>query len=358
MTQQYYANAVQGNGSIAGVEREYGFKIPDGMSAYKLTAEKTNVFDIIPFNVTNENHPLVVGGKIKADGSVQDDIFTYFEHRNINENGDSCICLNKTFGKKCPICEERERRIKALGGWSNPKTKEDKAIKALAPKARVAMNIVDWSDRAGGLKILTGSEYMLKQGILTGSSVNKDDEFDKNARFLETGSTFQLDNYDWKTKKTSTIDYINFLSPLTGYGIAIKCEQATWDGHSFAKPVNFNLVDRKQQYPKEIVDHAYDLSKCLNVLSYDEIEQLFFGATKKEETVVETPASVNIKHDEVPVYESKPLDMSNSPVDIPEQVEQPVSLETLGVVTPVTEVTESVKTTDSELSDLQKLMGV
>lgn len=362
-TQQFYANAVQGSGSIASKERKYTLNFPEDVNVFKLTTEKTNVFDIIPFNVTNEKHPLVAGGRIKADGSVQDDIFVYYEHRNINDNGDSCICNNKTFGKKCPICEERQRRIDALGGWYNLTEAQQKEMKALAPKARVMMNVVDWGDRAAGIKVLTGSEFVLRQGILDGSSVNKNDEFDKNYKFYQAGTdTFELESYDRKTKQTNKIEYINYSSPISGYGIAIKCKLDTFEGNQYAKPISFELMERTKQYPKEIINHAKDLSAFINTMTYAEVEELFYGISKEDSSeVVETAAVASINKAQA----SMPADIDLAAWAAAENKSTATTkvVEAAPVVPPVQEVgggaPQKTETgVNRELSDLQKLMGL
>jgi len=296
-TQQYYATVSETRGALVQGEntKQYALSFPEGLESYKLVSEKLNVLDIIPYSVTNDKHPLVLAGKIKPDGEVVDDITMYYEHRNINEHGDSVICNAKTFGKRCPICEERKRIAESLtakgtGDWHSPQ------VKALAPKARVMMNVIDWNARDKGIQVFTGSDYIIRQGILGGAKVNRADENDGNTALVASVDTFQLDiQVDWKTKERRLTEYLYFASPTNGLGIGIKCKQDQYEGHDFAKPISFEMCARKMQYPKDIVNKAIDLISLINIKTYDEVQAMFFGTTPdKENNVVETNASVAI----------------------------------------------------------------
>lgn len=288
--QQYYAESYESNtGFNKAGERNFSLSFPDGLSVYKLTADVTNVIDIIPFRIEGDNHPLVRANKVPGDGTEYDDIFMYWEHRNLNENGDSVICLNKMYGKPCPICEEMKRLASTEAeGWKSQR------VKNMQPKSRVMMNIIDWKNRDAGIQVYTGSAYVTRTGILEGAKVNRQDEYDLNSQYANEADTFKITVSDWKTKSIVETEHIYFQSPTNGFGIAIPATTDTFttDGKSYeyVKPTKFTLKPRTVQYKNDIVDKAYNLTDFLNVKTYDEVAAIFYGVEPNEE--VETPDAV------------------------------------------------------------------
>lgn len=281
--QQYYAETdgrplVKGEGS-----RNYALDFPEGVTQYKLVSDVLNIFDIIPFKVVSAAHPFVASGRVEPDGQTVDDIFQYYEHKSINENGDSVVCNYMTYGKKCPICEERMRKYEQYKDWKHPE------VQALRPKARVLANVIDWRDREKGIQILTGSEYLISQGILSGSEVKRGDTEDRNAPLLAVGQTFTREVTDYKTKERRLTEHLYYASPTNGFGIEIKCEPDTFAGKEYPKPVSFGIRERKSQYARDIVDKAIDLPSLLVQRSYEEVEKIFYGISAVADEVVDSP---------------------------------------------------------------------
>ena len=91
----------------------YGYlKLPKGVSVFAPDPGGRYLLDFLPYTVTDEKHP---------DRDNDLDIATkgslwykrpYKVHRGIGGGNDSVVCL-ASIGKKCPICEERARLIKA-----------------------------------------------------------------------------------------------------------------------------------------------------------------------------------------------------------------------------------------------------
>lgn len=288
--QQMYTSSVDTNRPITGTDnsRRYALKFPEGLPVYKLQIKATNIFDIIPFRITNPQHPLVKAGHIKPDGAYTDDIFMYWEHTNYDKIGNSALCMKRMFGEPCFVCDEQaEMANMKANGW------KDDDVKSLFPRSRVIMNVIDWRNREAGIQVLTGSDYVLRQGILSGARVVRDDEYSKNAKFADTAETFELETSDWKTKTSSIDEYLYFASPTNGFGVSIETDRGIiGDGHEYAKPSSFVMMQREQQYTADIVDSAYDLVELLNIPDYDELREAMHGKTNVApvENTVATPA--------------------------------------------------------------------
>lgn len=278
--QQYYSDSYDGGGSS---DKNFSLTFPEGLQTYKFTANATNVIDVLPFKIVGDAHPLVKAKRVPGDGTEYDDIFMYWEHRFFNDNGDSVICLNKTYGKPCPICEERKRIAEmSAQGW------KDERVKKLAPKSRVLMNVIDWKDRAKGIQVFAGSAYIDRNGMLEGSKVNREDSFDANVEFANESQTFKIVVKDWKTKQEIETEHVYFQSPTNGFGIAVTAVNDTFtssDGNvsEFVKPTGFSLKKRTQQYTNEIADKTYNLPDLLNVKTYNEVMEIFCGVPAEDE---------------------------------------------------------------------------
>lgn len=283
--QQYYAESYEGNSGFSSGSRNFALNFPEDVPVYKLTADVTNVVDIIPFRIKGDKHPLVKAGKVPGDGTEYDDIFMYWEHKNINENGDNVVCLNKMYGKPCPVCEEMKRLANTLeGGWKNQKVKD------LQPKARVIMNVIDWKNRDKGIQVFSGSAFIVRDGILAGAKVNRQDELDENSVYAKDTDTFKITVSDWKTKSITETEHIYFQSPTNGFGIAIPATTETFNtgtaSYEFVKPTKFTLKPRTIQYKNDIVDKAYNLADFLNIQTYDEVAAVFYGVKPNQEVDV------------------------------------------------------------------------
>lgn len=322
--QSYYQESVnQGGRALVASEsqRETAVVLPEGVQQYKLTAEHENLFDIIPFRVTSHLHPLMVSGRFEQGKEYFDDIFMYFEHRDFNDNGDAVVCPKHTWGKPCPICDLRWEQYNDNGrDWKkvNPKLRE---------QTRVMMNVVDIRDREAGIKVMFGTEYTLRQGILSASLVNRADQYSKNNQYLNTVNTFVLEMYDKTTKTTNAKEYLYIASPTNGLTMQISAKTETFNNYAYAKATSFAVVPRTQQYALEIRDQALDLSEYLVEKTYEEIEELLYGrkhvpaavdsAAQATTIAVQSPVSV-------PPVSERPM-VNNSVPTPPQPAAAPVA---------------------------------
>lgn len=324
--QQYYASAQANNRALSNPEgnRTYALEIPENIQLFKLSAEMVNIIDIIPFPITNPKHPLVHGGSIKPDGSSYDDIFVYYEHRDINSNGDIVPCNHMLYGEPCAVCDERNRLYEAEKEKGNPEPWKKPEVERLSYKVRVGMNVIDTRNKDKGIQLLLGSDFLLRRGILSGAKVNKGDSEDANSALAAKGDTFTIEVTDWKSKATTVTEYVYFASPANGFSVEIKGQNEVFAGSDYVKPVSFGLRERKQQYQNDIVQHAFDISSFIKKMTYAEVKQLLFGTTTTtttaDTTVVDTPAKAVIDATDT-------VQVSKVPNDTVQVVKSPVAQE-------------------------------
>jgi hypothetical protein len=101
---------------------------------FKPKPEDECIFDIIPY-FAGKFSPIDNHGNPKNPYDEPAYVLEFWQHQNIgvDEMG-RCLCLAKTFGKRCPVCEDRIELIKNGGN--------EETIKAIKPKPRCAYNIV------------------------------------------------------------------------------------------------------------------------------------------------------------------------------------------------------------------------
>ena len=90
----------------------YGYlNLPSGVSVFNPEPGSRVKMDIIPYEVTDTNHP----DKFEDEQiAVAGDLWykrPFKIHRNVGSGNDSVVCPT-SFGKKCPLCEYRAKRLK------------------------------------------------------------------------------------------------------------------------------------------------------------------------------------------------------------------------------------------------------
>lgn len=150
--------------------------LPDGMPVFAFKRAGTYRLDIIPYSC-GEGNPNCEPGLLHWER-------TYFSHRDIGSNGDSFICLKRTFGKPCPVCEAQ---AKLRQGNADPDL-----IKALAPKERQLFNVIDCADADRKLSLLDISYHLFGKLLDTKLKNADDDDGYENFPRLDKGMTLKL----------------------------------------------------------------------------------------------------------------------------------------------------------------------
>lgn len=203
---------------------------------YTKIPEGTFVFDVIPYVVEKDFGD--IGRRFTAN-SLQHNMDLWV-HQNVGVNNDQVVCLAKTFGMACPICEEKARR-EAQGA-------QYEELKVFNPKRRCLYNIwihdASRTEESKGVQILEIAHFTLEKNLvdiaknpITGQmTVFADPDNGKHVCFTRKG-----------TGQTNT----------------------TYSGHQF--------IDRQHPIPDAILEQAEDLTTLIDIPTYDEVAAKFYG---------------------------------------------------------------------------------
>lgn len=239
------------------------FKVPEGYQVFKVNKEGVRKFDILPYVVKKGSE--TPGGNPFADEGYMHYERTYWVHRTQGTSSKSYVCLKKTFGKKCPVCEYVDKHSR------DPKTDQE-LIKALLPKQRQLFNVVDRDEDPDGKKkevmIWEYSQFLF--GKLLDAVIKGADEGDNLENFfhLEGGMTLKV-----------TFEEKNLGTP-------------------FYEARIIEMKPRKD-YNEVILDKVADLDDLLKELPYKKLEKIFFeGEEEEDETPVKNGKAPPNKSDD------------------------------------------------------------
>lgn len=214
------------------------FELPDGKKAFVLKSDKVVRLDIIPFEV-GEGNP-------QAD---KDELYyerTYFVHPRIGTDQTSFVCLAKTCGEPCPICEFRGKLMK------DPDADED-LIKDLGPKERQLFNVINTKDRSAGVQIWDMSFHTFGKKL------------------------------DYEIKNSDEDDgYENFAELKGGFTLKLGIDQRHYGSVAFFEVVAINFKPRVKDYDEDILEEATCLDDILIVKDYDELKEIFLQTVEDE----------------------------------------------------------------------------
>lgn len=230
---------------------------------WKCTEDDHEIY-IVPY-ITGKQHPRLPEGH-------SDFVLNVFVHRGIGINEDNFICLNRTYKQRCPICEY-QAKLK-----ENEEADEDE-IKSLNPTKRSIYNIVcvdTAKDEEKGVQVFDVSHFLF---------------------------TVPLEEMAHKKKGGGEIPYAHIdMGKIISFrrkGSKINTEYTA-----------FEFKDRGE-IPDEILDSAVCLDELLYIPTYEEIRQVFFESSSKDESKLSA------------TEKAEPLERkSKNPVeeDVPEKV--------------------------------------
>lgn len=233
----------------------YGYLlIPKGINLFSPEGEGKVEMDIMPYLVTDTNHP-------NKDLGAEEGVYYYRRpfkvHRGIGVGKDSVICL-QSIGKRCPICEYRSKM------WKDEDLDKDKEdmIKQLRPSDR---NLYAVIIRKVGRKETDDDEIKLM-------------EF-SDYLFQEVMERDLEDDERWET----------FPDPEEGSSIRVTFAEDKLGSNKYLKATRFDFVDRDEQYTEDILDDVPKLDECLNIMSYEDLKAKFFEVEAPEEEEDDEP---------------------------------------------------------------------
>lgn len=214
------------------------FSVPDGVEMYSVQeGKKKNLIDIMPYIVQTKNNPETVKGD-------PDYLLALWVHRGIGVKKEDIVCL-KQYGKPCPICEEVER-LKDDDADGNKKLIDD-----IKGKRRALYNVIDLKD-GNKHKLFETSHYKFERKLLV------------EAEDSEDGT-------------------IIFADLEEGFSVRIKGIADTFNGNEFISLDSVDLEEREEQYEEDIINEMISLDTLVEVLSYDQIEKIFFQAPDEDD---------------------------------------------------------------------------
>jgi hypothetical protein len=222
-------SGLQKNQSVSYESKDGGFvrtcfSLPDGMEVYK-PKSGVNKFDILPF--------------IRQDGSPAY-MLDYYQHKDVGLNNSREICLFKTYGKPCPVCEERARLLADGAKYKDP------AVKALAPSRRCLYNVIDLQEPEKGIQIFEVSHYIFEKILIADAY---DDDPEMVFADLEDGRTISFKGRNGEGQ------YKEFVSKFD----------------------SFTFLPRNEGYSEDILKQVVQLDRILTPKPYDVLQSLFYG---------------------------------------------------------------------------------
>lgn len=204
------------------------------------TKEDPHVIDIVPFMVGGDSFPMDDKGRRLEKGAWAYYLDIHI-HQKIGPNESRYVCPAKNYDKPCPICEYVSQQLSDGAEW--------KDIPEVA-KRRNVYNILCY---------------------------DTEKEENKGIQIFEVSHHYMEKNLQTIAKKPRGGGKIFYADPDEGMMIAFQVEDnemKTISGHQFEP----RMVDGKSYViSDEDIGNAYPLDEILEVLSYDELYEIFYG---------------------------------------------------------------------------------
>ena len=241
---------------------------------FKPKANRSYLIDIIPWIVQTKNHPQGI------EPGEEDYILDVWVHGWIGVSNSTLVCLERTFNKPCPICEERKTLMQ---DENTPKG----IISKLSPQRRALYNIIDLNNEDAGIQI-----------------------FDATYSQFEVELLEEADRPDLNSKEART-EPIIFADLIEGKSIKFRTSEKTFYVSGDSKPKtyitykSFDFVDR-DPIDEEVLKESYAFDKLLIIPSYDEVNKIFHGVELEHDENESDKKEVDEEKEESPKKEEKP----------------------------------------------------
>lgn len=213
--------------------------IPSGFKLRRIKKEDVYRWDFLPYEVKVDHNPHADKGALHMER-------TYFVHKNIGPNEATVTCLAKTFNEPCAICEQRAKIAREGAGKD--------ALKALQPSERQLWIVIDTEAKKEEIEIFDHSEWLF--GKYLREKIEKADPGD---------------------------DYEAFADLQDGQTLKIAAKEVKGAGYSWYDCANIEFKKRSEAYPESILKEVPDLDACIVHPTYEEVADLFFKGTDKED---------------------------------------------------------------------------
>ena len=241
--------------------------LPENIELFSLkeNTTTTTTINIIPYIIATDKHPLVAKGE--ASIGEPDYLLDFYRHKNIGPEKVHVVCINKTYGKPCPICEA----LNELNEKNFDSTKEyEDAVKMLKPSRRAVYNIT--LDDGTNIQIFKISHFQFERELIN------------------------------EAKANSTDGILVFADPEVGKSITFR-----FNGN-FGEFSPFRIVSFNNRPPisQRLLNKAISLDEYLQILSYDELYKCLHGNINT--TITKT---IDIKTDKKSIPQLKNENIEN-----------------------------------------------
>ncbi len=217
----------------------YGYlKLPKGVRVFSIKEKTRSVFlDFIPYEVTDEKHLDRYDPEERAVPGTLWYKKPFKIHRNVGADDLTVVCRG-TIKKKCPICEYVTEKLKAGADWDDMKdtTAKDRNLYAVLP--------IDSEDHEDEIYIWDISQFLFQNELNDQLEENEDNGIFPD---LEEGKTLEV-KLKWKK-----------------FGKSM-----------FPETRDILFEDRDEVYDEAILEDVPNLDEVLEIMSYQEMHDLFF----------------------------------------------------------------------------------
>jgi hypothetical protein len=198
-----------------------------------------NHIDILPYIIKTDNHPQ------KMKKGEPDYVLDIWVHRRVGSSEGTYLCLQKMYGKPCPICEERVELKK------DP-TADEVYLKSLMPKRRCWYNVVnlDLPEREQEIQIFEESHFLFEKELLE-----------------ESGSGGELLIF-WDLEEGRTVSF-----------------RATEEKSPAGKFFRYKRIDfeKREPYKDNVYSNTFALDDLLIIPTYEEVRNAHMSIDAPDE---------------------------------------------------------------------------
>lgn len=250
--------------------------MPDDVSFYKPKKGK-NKIDIIPFIVKTDKHPNGI------EKNSEDYLVDFYVHKSVGTKNDKFLCLKKTLGKSCPICEEQYKLYQD--------GEEDKA-KALKAQRRVIYNIIDLNDKEKGIQLFETSHFLFEKEVQEKIKYVFEDEELPIIADLEDGKTISFRAVEKEIGKKTYFEF-----------------------------KDFDFENRTKPYKDSMLDDSIPLDTLFIIPTYDEVGKSFFSSGMEDDEDEEKTMYSEVKKSKNKKREQEDDDEDDEPEEFTDEEE-------------------------------------
>jgi hypothetical protein len=229
------------------------YTVPQGMKIFNIEKAGDYRLEIIPYRVpVGANNPFADPGQFWYER-------TFFAHRGIGVKNETHLCLAKTYGVACPVCEEKAR--------INRDPEADKDVgKGLAPKERQLWYVYDHAEPEEGVQLWDISVHLFGK------------QLDAQTKSADPG-----DNWEY------------FADPTQGFTVKVTFIEKQYERTSFYEASAINFKKRPDGFESTIRKLMESIPMGLDDLlkkpSYDFIQGIFNATAPSDAPAGAPPAA-------------------------------------------------------------------